>query len=51
MGDFIDDFSKNFWNRAGRNTADRVSNAVFGDNWARPHKIISDEARADAIRQ
>ena len=51
MGDFIEDFSSGFWKKAGRNTADRVSNAVFGDKWARPHKIISDEARADAIRR
>lgn len=47
----MSNFSDSFWRRAGRNTADRVSNAIFGDNWARPYKRVTDEARADAIRQ
>ena len=47
----MSNFSDSFWRRAGKNTADRVSNAIFGDNWARPYKRITDEARADAIRQ
>lgn len=36
-------FSRGFWRRAGQNTADRLSNAVFGDNWARPIKHIREE--------
>ncbi|MBO7145411.1 MAG: hypothetical protein J6W13_11380 [Salinivirgaceae bacterium] len=46
----MSDFSRGFWKRAGQNTADRLSNAVFGDKWARPYKRVTDEARADAIR-
>lgn len=38
-----DNFSRGFWRRAGQNTADRLSNAVFGDNWARPVKHIRAE--------
>lgn len=36
-------FSRGFWRRAGQNTADRLSNAVFGENWARPIKHIRAE--------
>lgn len=38
-----DNFSRGFWRRAGQNTADRLSNAVFGDNWARPVKHLRAE--------
>lgn len=47
----MSNFSDSFWRRAGKNTADRVSNAIFGDNWARPYKRITDEAKADAMKQ
>lgn len=36
-------FSRGFWRRAGQNTAGRLSNAVFGDNWSRPVKHIRAE--------
>lgn len=47
----MSNFSDSFWRRAGKNTADRVSNAIFGDNWARPYKRITDEAKAEAMKQ
>ena len=37
-------FSRGFWRRAGQNTADRLSNAIFGDNWAKPVKHIRAES-------
>lgn len=32
-------FFRAFWSRMGRNTGNRVSNAIFGDKWATPYRV------------
>lgn len=32
-------FFKSFWSRMGRNSANRVSNAVYGDKWGTPYRV------------
>lgn len=41
-------FFKAFWTRMGRNTGNRVSNAIFGDKWATPYRVAVNRDNRDS---
>lgn len=43
-------FFKAFWGRLGRNTGNRVSNAIFGDKWSTPYRVAVDKNKEASRR-
>lgn len=37
-------FFKSFWRQLGRNTGNRVSNAIYGDKWSTPYRVAVDKS-------